>query len=310
MSTSEEASHEATEAPADTQIADKSALPSLYADRSIWGMTVTQLLGAFKDNLFKQLILLLSISTVGASALGEQPGTVLLWFGVPLLVASSVATVAPMFFMVAFAAIEQGAVSDGQATVMFVFAAPFLAFTGYAGYLSDKIGKRGIVISCKFAEIAIMALGGLAFVAYSRESTLWPLLAVLFLMGAQSAFFGPAKYGILPEMLRERDLPRANGFMLMTTFLAIIFGTVVAGKLLESSGEELWRSSIACVVIAVVGTVSSLLVRKVPAANPDLKFDTDAVTVPQDMRSLLAGDRPLLMALLVSSVFWLIAGMV
>lgn len=289
---------------------DKEALPSLYADRSFWGMTITQFLGAFNDNLFKQLILLLSISTVGASALGEEPGTVLLWFGVPLLVASASAAVGPIFFMIAFATFEQGAVSDGQATVMFVFAAPFLAFTGYAGYLSDKIGKRGIVISCKVAEIIIMALGGLSFVAYSREGTLLPLLAVLFLMGAQSAFFGPAKYGILPEMLRVSDLPRANGFMLMTTFLAIIFGTVVAGKLLESSGDELWRSSIACVVIAVVGTVSSFLVRRVPPANPNLEFDVDAVTVPQDMRSLLASDRPLLMALLVSSVFWLLAGMV
>ncbi|MCA9209560.1 MAG: hypothetical protein KDA55_14445, partial [Planctomycetales bacterium] len=57
------------------------------------------------------------------------------------------------------------------------------------------------------------------------------LLVVLFLMGTQSTFFGPGKYGILPEMLREADLPRANGFILMTTFLAIILGTASAGLL-------------------------------------------------------------------------------
>ena len=55
------------------------------------------------------------------------------------------------------------------------------------------------------------------------------LLLVLFLMGTQSAFFGPGKYGILPELFRREDLPRANGIILMTTFLAIILGMAVAG---------------------------------------------------------------------------------
>ena len=61
------------------------------------------------------------------------------------------------------------------------------------------------------------------------------LMLVLFLMGAQSAYFGPIKFGILPEMLREKDLPRANGIILMLTFMAIIFGTVAAGVLLAQN---------------------------------------------------------------------------
>ncbi len=241
------------------------ALPSLYADRSFWGMTITQFFGAFNDNLFKQLILLLSISATGA---------------------------------------------DNQGFAMLVFAAPFLLFTGYAGYLSDKLGKRGIVISCKAVEIAVMLLGGFGFVLYAKSGSLLALYAVLFLMGAQSAFFGPAKYGILPEMLRARDLPRANGFILMTTFLAIIFGTVVAGKLLEHFSTQLWIASGACVAIAVIGTLSSLFVRRVPPANAELEFESATLTVPHDMRQLLRDDRSLLMALLVSSIFWLLAGMV
>lgn len=244
---------------------DSPALPSLYADRSFWGMTVTQFFGAFNDNLFKQLVLLLSISATG---------------------------------------------KDNQGFAMLVFAAPFLMFTGYAGFLSDKLGKRGIVVSCKVAEIVVMALGGLAFVVYSQQSSLFLPYTVLFLMGAQSAFFGPAKYGILPEMLRESDLPRANGFILMTTFLAIIFGTVVAGKLLDQFSDRLWIASGACVAIAIVGTASSLLVRKVPPANRELEFDPSALTVPHDMRELLRADHPLFVALIVSSLFWLLAGMV
>ncbi len=251
---------------------DSPALPSLYADRSFWGMTVTQFFGAFNDNLFKQLILLLSITaTVGSG--GEE-------------------------------------FDDKQWLPMLVFAAPFLMLTGIAGYLSDKYGKRGIVVACKVAEIAVMCLGAIGFALYSNNQSLVFLYCVLFLMGGQSAFFGPAKYGILPEMLRESDLPRANGFILMTTFLAIIFGTVVAGVLLKEFRDQLWIGSIVCISIAVVGTVTSLLVRRVPPANPALKCEASSFTVPHDMRSLLKKDRPLLMALVVSSIFWLLAGMV
>lgn len=254
-----------------TEHLDTSALPSLYRDRSFWGMTVTQFFGAFNDNLFKQLILLLSIT----------------------------AAVNP-----------EEAAEDNQWIAMFVFVVPFLMLTGIAGYLSDKFGKRGIVVLCKVAEIVAMGLGALAFAAYSNNQSLVFLYAVLFLMAAQSAFFGPAKYGILPEMLRERDLPRANGFILMTTFLAIIFGTVVAGFLLKEFRDRLWVGSTVCVSIAVLGTLTSLFVRRVPPANPQLKCVPSSFTVPPDMLELLRADRPLLMALLVSSIFWMLAGMV
>jgi MFS family permease len=255
---------------------DTTALPTLYADKSFWGMTVTQFLGAFNDNLFKQLILLLSITVIAGGAADGKPQT-----------------------------------QDNQWIAGFVFTVPFLAFTGIAGYLSDKHGKRTIVVLCKVAEIAVMMLGGLGFMYYaSHDKSLGLLYVGLFLMGAQSAFFGPAKYGILPEMLRDKDLPRANGFILMTTFLAIIFGTVAAGFLLKHFSDQLWVSSISCITIAVLGTVTSLFVRRVPPANPQLKVEPSSFLIPPDMRKLLQDDRPLLMALLVSSIFWLLASMV
>ena len=253
-----------------TTSTDSPGLPSLYADLSFWGMTVTQFFGAFNDNVFKQLILLSISATVGA---------------------------------------EGAEFDDQQWLPMFVFVVPFLLFTGIAGYLSDKIGKRGIIVACKVAEIAVMCLGAIGFAIYSDNQSLVFLYCVLFLMATQSAFFGPAKYGILPEMLRGQDLPRANGFILMMTFLAIIFGTVVAGLLLDEFRDRLWIGSIVCISIAVVGTVTSLWVRRVPPANPDLKCEPASFTVPHDMRMLLRSDRSLLMALVVSSVFWILAGM-
>ncbi len=249
-----------------------SELPTLYQDRSFWGMTVTQLLGAFNDNLFKQLVLLLAVGGAVAAA-GENPPT------------------------------------DRQGEAMFVFALPFLLFSGVAGFLSDRTSKTRIVVAAKVAEICVMAMGVTAFAFYA-SSGLIGAFAVLFLMGTQSAFFGPAKYGILPEMLRRSDLPRANGIFLMTTFVAIILGTAAAGFLKGQDLDRLWISALACVAIAALGTATSLLVRRVPAALPGLKFERSTVTIPPDMRQLLRSDPVLLKAVLVVSLFWLVGGLV
>ncbi|MCA9261309.1 MAG: MFS transporter, partial [Planctomycetales bacterium] len=269
-----------------------------------------QFLGAFNDNLFKQLVLLLSIVPITLDKLTQAPFLSCFIFAGPLVLASYSSNVAPFLLVLTAAAFDPDQLTDRQAFANAVFAIPFILTTGYAGYLSDKFSKRTIVVLCKVAEVVVMAAGGVAFAIYSRNHNLAWLYVVLFFMGAQSGFFGPAKYGILPEMLRGSDLPRANGVMLTTTFMAIILGNFVAGYLLEDYRDQLWIGTTACVSIAVAGTLTSLLVRKLPPANPGLKFELSALAVPTDLRRLLARDRPLLLAVFVSSVFWMLAGMV
>jgi len=252
-------------------------VPPLLGDRSFVGMTATQFLGAFNDNLFKQLMLLLAIPV------GQQMA-------------------------------DEG---DQQSVATVLFSLPFILFSGYAGYLSDRYSKRVVIVLSKVAEIVVMLLGMLAFAAYATGGYAG-LLVVLFLMGAQSAFFGPGKYGILPEMLHERNLPRANGIILMTTFLAIILGTAAAGLLgdqfvdpeapRELRAVGLWRGSAVCVAIAVAGTLTSLLIRRTPPAQPTLRLQWDSLAVPGDSWRLLLVDRPLLLALAASCVFWLVSG--
>ena len=251
---------------------DHSKLPPLARDTSFWGMAVTQFLGAFNDNLFKQMLLLIATPTIVEAAAGQS--------------------------------------EDRQSEAMIVFAASFLIFSGYAGFLSDRLSKRPVVIASKVAEIVAMALGMVGFLLYGHVGFAG-LLVVLFLMGAQSAFFGPSKYGILPEMLRGSDLPRANGIFLMLTFLSIIFGMALAGLLLDLVGKEhVWVASGVCVLIAIVGTGTSLLVRRVPPANPQMKADWQSWLVPPDILRLLWRDKSLLWAILVVAVFWMVGGMV
>jgi acyl-[acyl-carrier-protein]-phospholipid O-acyltransferase/long-chain-fatty-acid--[acyl-carrier-protein] ligase len=265
--------------PADTTPStgiDHSHLPTLNRDPAFWGLTVTQFLGAFNDNLFKQLMLLLAIP-VGAAAAKKD---------------------------------------DEQWYAMMAFSLPFILFSGFAGYLSDRYSKRTVIVISKVAEIVCMTLGMIGFLTYGITGY-GGLLTVLFLMGAQSAFFGPGKYGILPELFRGRDLPRANGIILMTTFLAIIFGTAAAGVLGvffvdrdagAADPTRMWLGSLACVAIAVLGTLTSLPIRRTPRAEPNLQFQPSSLWVPPETRQLLWQDRPLMLALVVSCMFWLISG--
>lgn len=257
--------------PPDAEKASRAAdTVGLYANGGFWGLVGTQFLGAFNDNLFKQILLLLFVE-------------------IPRL-------------------------GDLQWLATLTFSVPFIVFSGYAGYLSDRYSKRRVIVLSKVAEIAIMAAGGLLFAvlaAWTMNAVLVGLLCfVLFSMGAQSAFFGPGKYGILPELLPEEQLPQANGFILMMTFVAIILGSACAGGMLDWFGDRLWTTGLACVGIAIAGTWTSAQVRPVPAASPSLAFDWSTVAIPHDVRSCLRRDLPLLTALIVSSVFWMAAAVV
>lgn len=244
-------------------------------------MTATQFLGAFNDNLFKQLVLLLSVGGGAAAAAAAGAN-------------DDAARTGP----------------DIQSLAMALFAAPFLLFSSYAGYVSERLSKRTVVVACKVAEIGIVLLGMAAFAAWNTTG-MAGLLAVLFLMGTHSAFFGPPKWGILPELFAERDLPQANGVILMTTFLAIIFGTALAGMLVDWFGiPRLWLASLACFAIALLGTQTALLIRPLKPASPGLPFRWSALTVPGEIITLLKRDRQLTAAMMASCMFWMIGGIV
>src|ERR1700735_5153701 len=147
-----------------------------------------------------------------------------------------------------------------------VFVLPFLLFAGYAGQLADRCSKTRVLQITKAFEIAIMGVGMLALYLRSIEM----LLVVLFLLAMQANFFSPAKYGILPEMLPKAQLTRANGLIELSTFAAIVLGTSVGSFLLARwKGEPLIMGGM-LLGIAMVGSLTSLFIRKVPASGSRL----------------------------------------
>jgi acyl-[acyl-carrier-protein]-phospholipid O-acyltransferase/long-chain-fatty-acid--[acyl-carrier-protein] ligase len=144
---------------------------------------------------------------------------------------------------------------------------------------------------------------------YQVQGIPWLLLAVLFLLGSHSAIFGPAKYGILPEMVRSRDLPRFNGVIQMTTFLSLIFGIWIGGVLVDAWHAQLWKAIMVCVLIAVAGTVASFWVRRTPIAQRDSKFRWSSIAIGPETMSLFRSDAALVRALAVYSIFWFVAAL-
>jgi acyl-[acyl-carrier-protein]-phospholipid O-acyltransferase / long-chain-fatty-acid--[acyl-carrier-protein] ligase len=129
------------------------------------------------------------------------------------------------------------------------------------------------------------------------------LLICVFLMGVHSAFFGPSKYGLLPELLPEKRLSWGNGLLELGTFTAIILGTVTAALLADNFEGHHGRSGIILIALAFWGLGTSLGITRVPAADPNRKFSANFIaSLLRQMRSW-RGDRPLNLAMLGNTYF-------
>lgn len=182
---------------------------------------------------------------------------------------------------------QGGQVSRILALGTAVFVLPYILLAAPSGYLADRYSKRRVIVSCKVAEILIMALA-IVGICWGH---VWFMLAVLGMIGAQAALFGPAKLGSIPEMLDESRISAANGLIGLTTVLATMIGTTVGSWLADSTGEkgqEHWQwSAIVLVGVAVAGWATSLLIEHLPAANPKRRFPWDMVKQTwQDLKSL------------------------
>jgi acyl-[acyl-carrier-protein]-phospholipid O-acyltransferase/long-chain-fatty-acid--[acyl-carrier-protein] ligase len=248
----------------------QSNTPGSMLSVAFWSFLLTQFLGAFNDNYFKQMVLLTCVSQV---AKGEN---------------------APYLPPLAQAA----------------FALPFVLLSGLGGFLSDRCGKTRVIVGCKFAEVGIMGVGLLVLriEGLSASAQIMYLIGVLLLMGAHSAIFAPSKYGVLPELFREEQLLPVNGAVQMTTFLAIILGMIVAGIALDQIQQSMWIGSLIAVGIAAAGTVASLFIPRTPIAQPGLILKSEDLFLPGDIAQLVRRDQRLLLAMLISSVFWFLGG--
>jgi acyl-[acyl-carrier-protein]-phospholipid O-acyltransferase/long-chain-fatty-acid--[acyl-carrier-protein] ligase len=187
-----------------------------------------------------------------------------------------------------------------------LFALPFIVFSMSGGFLADRFSKRTVTIGVKCFEIVVMllALIGLAI------NHLYLTIGCVFLMGIHSAFFGPSKYGLLPELLPEKKLSWGNGVLELGTFLAIIGGTVTGGWLCkEFAGRQAW-SGVVLIALALFGLSTSFFISRVPAADPARKYRPNFVADLWAQIQLVRRDRALWLAMVGNTYFFAIAALI
>ena len=177
-----------------------------------------------------------------------------------------------------------------------IFILPFFLFSATAGQLADKVDKATLIRWVKLVEIALMTLAALGFLLKSVAF----LMVVLFLMGTQSAFFGPLKYSILPEQLDTKELIGGNALIAGATFVAILLGTIVGGLL----GVEIL--GVVVIVVAVAGWFSSRFIPGTGAANPDLVVDYNFARQTWRIIAHTARRRDIFLCILGLSWFWFV----
>ncbi|GAA5170846.1 MULTISPECIES: MFS transporter [Halomonadaceae] len=200
---------------------------SLLARRHFAPFFWTQALGAFNDNVFKNILLLL-LTFVAVPRYGWDTGLL-----------------------------------NNLAAGLFIL--PFLLFSAWGGTLADRLDKQRLVRRLKLLELVTMCLAAAA--VWFEQFLL--LLGLLFMMGTQSALFGPVKYSILPQHLPRTELVRGNAWVNLGTFVSILLGTLLAG-VLTSLDAATARLTIGATLIgvALLGYATSLAVPAAPSSDP------------------------------------------
>jgi len=233
---------------------------SLFKERRFLPYFLTQFLGAFNDNIFKNALLIIVTYHLVLSSVSSD----------------TLVNLAAMLFIL-----------------------PFFLFSPLAGQLAEKYEKSLLIRRIKMIEILLMILGAIGLYL---QSVPW-LLFVLFLMGAQSTFFGPIKYSILPQSLNKKELLHGNALVEAGTFLAILLGTIL-GAVLANDSRFATPVSIAIIVFAVLGRLCSQWVPEAKSIQPHLRLNFDPISSGKEIFQGLKKDHAIFLTAIGISWFW------
>ncbi len=212
--------------------------------------------------------------------------------------------VAAMFY-----AIHTAILSEAEAITLMptLFYAPWAIFCTLAGFYADRYSKTLTLRIWKFSEVLISLFLLLGFYLGSTGNMPhtggWIVMSCVFLMGTHAAFFAPAKYGAMPEVLRPHILSRGNGILESTTFLASILGTVSGGLLFNYYRDTPVMIAVVLLVLSVLGAGASFMIAWLPAASPERAFPTNVFKPLVENLKIMFRSRPLALAVLGIAFF-------
>jgi MFS family permease len=182
-----------------------------------------------------------------------------------------------------------------------IFILPFFLFSATAGQIADKLEKAKLIKNIKLFEIFIMLFASIGFLV----NNIVLLGLALFLMGIQSAIFGPVKYAYLPQHLKEDELIGGNGMLEMGTFVAILIGQVFGAWLATQQMSEV-LTSLCVIALAITGYWSSLSIPYSPAGAPQLAINWNPVKETFHNLKFIWQHQSLWLAIVGISWFWFI----
>jgi LPLT family lysophospholipid transporter-like MFS transporter len=175
----------------------------------------------------------------------------------PLLIAQFLSAFADNAILFTVIAIVM---QDDQAAKWYVpalqssFLVAFVLLAPWVGGFADHHAKSRVLIVANM----IKALGaGLLFMHVE------PLFAYC-IVGIGAAIYGPAKYGILPELAGHQFLVKANSLVEGSTILAILMGMQIGAKVADYSTDMALAGTIVLFIVSALVTL--LLPAK--AVNP------------------------------------------
>ncbi|MFQ5937684.1 MAG: MFS transporter [Acidiferrobacterales bacterium] len=186
-----------------------------------------------------------------------------------------------------------------------LFILPFFLFSATAGQLADKYEKSRLIRWVKLLEIVIMLCAAVGF--YLQNVPL--LIGLLFLMGTQSTLFGPVKYGLLPQVLKDEELVGGNALVETGTFLAILLGTIGGTQLIGMGEIGIGVTAATVVVVAALGYLVSWRIPSIASADPELRINWNPITETWRILRFAYSSRTVFLSILGISWFWFVGAM-
>jgi len=233
----------------------------LLTQRRFAPLFITQALGAFNDNLFKNALIILVTFSLGTQTAMEPRQLVALAGG--------------------------------------LFILPYFLFSATAGKIADGYEKSALIRRIKLAEIFITIFA--IFALFQQD--IYFLLAVLFFLGAQSAFFGPLKYALLPQQLKPVELIGANALIETATFLSILIGTMIGGILILTPLGPLLVSGLMALT-AISGYVACHFIPQATSEHGPLKIRWNIIAETAQVIRFAKSDSIVFSAILGDAWFW------
>ncbi len=183
--------------------------------------------------------------------------------------------------------------------VSMVCLAPFLIFSGHAGFVGDKYEKSFILRSLKVLELLTVVLAGIAFYLNS----IWLLLLVLGAMALKATYFFPVKHSIMPELLHPDELIGGNAFVATGSFLSVFLGLTLGFTLIRSLDN---MTMVTCVmlIIAVLGLLISYKINRGESFAPDLTIGANLLYLNFKVISLSYTNKIVFLCIICIAWFW------